>query len=316
MRLLAEAQSAVRAVVEDYASTGRDRDQESVFLWLRRETERRHVYVHFMQLDRPASPDNHADLRRRIAAHRRALEGQAGREHAVNSALKRIEYHSRKLRELPEDQPVGPDDSDFRRIAETVDRLIADGVPPSDARLRSALIEAAPRFPDDTAERHPALGRVLAAIGEYLDAQQSATDDESDDRGPASEGREADPLLVEARRRVAGRDALLIGGVPDELRRRALEAGLGLRSLNWLRVEHHEPFDAAESAIRRPGVGLVLIMTRWRSHRDGPAARSACKAAGVPLVELPAGYGLRQVAYQVVQQMPSVETANSAIDAA
>ena len=184
-------------------------------------------------------------------------------------------------------------------IAATVEGLLAAGIPASDPRLRDALLGVAPLVPPDVP---PTLSRVMEALDEYLDSL-GEEDDLAVAEDRQGERQANDPLLSDARRRVAGRRAVLLGGRPNELARQKLELGLGLEELEWLRVEHHESFDPAERAIRRPGVGLVIILTRWRSHRDGPAARNACRERGIPLVEQPAGYSLRQVAYQICRQV-------------
>jgi hypothetical protein len=308
MKLLAEAQSSVRAAVEDYASTGRDEDQEITFGWLRRETDVRRVYVEYMQLDRPAPPDNYADLRQRIAELRQALDGVRGRDQSLKEAIQKIKYHANKLAQRPPGELARPDsgDVDFDRIAAAAETVIDAGVPPTDLRLREALLPAIDRFVDSNVEGAddalpPALARIVGAVQDYLDQREADAEADSIDAAESTE--DADPLIATARQLAAGRDAVLIGGVPSEPHRRRLERGLDLRSLNWIRIEHHESFDAAASSIRRPGVGLVLLMTRWRSHRDGPAARALCKELGIPLVELPAGYNLRQVAHRIVEQM-------------
>jgi hypothetical protein len=312
MRLLGEAQSALRASVEDYASTKRDEDQEATFAWLRRETDARGVYVQHLQLDHPASPDNHADLRRRIGELRRALDAWSGRLRGVEQGIRKVAYHAQKIaRAIADGERLDTGHAEVRGVAAAVEALLGGGLPPSDRRLRDALLDVSARMPDDVPEP---LARVLNAIDAYLDRFNGADDSDADDDVPGAVSNEptvpdaADGLVPDARRRVGGRRAVLIGGEPNESARLKLRSGLALEELEWLRVEHHEPFDRAAVAIRRPGVALVMILTRWRSHRDGPAARALCKELNIPLVELPAGYNLRQVAHQLCRQLPRSST--------
>jgi hypothetical protein len=314
IRLLAEAQSSVRAAVEDYGSTRRDQDQELTFIWLREQTDVRRIYVDYMQLDNPAPPDNHEQLRRRIAQVCQELEGLRKRGQTVESTIKKIAYHAKKLAQLPDDQtPDITTNGDVLKIAEAAGYLLQQGVPPSDLRLREPLAPIFQKFAAMDTEGQlqqsaPDLCRVLESIGDWVDQAEASREllEGSAERGEPDERDERDQredsLVISARQRVAGRDALLIGGTPSELHRGRLEHGLGLHSLEWIRLEHHESFDAAATAIRRPNVGLVMLMTRWRSHRDGPAARELCRKLGIPLVELPAGYNLRQVAHRIVEQ--------------
>jgi hypothetical protein len=304
LMLLAEAQSAVRAAVEAYASTRRDEDQEAVFAWLRQETNARNVFVQFMQLEYPASPDDHEDLRRRITDLGRLLKNRGDRSREIEKSINKLRYQVAKLVDsLAAGESAVTGHVPLQAIATTVERLLASGVQPSDPRLREALLGVAARIPLDVP---PPLARAMDAVDEYLDRLG-----EEDDGADADDGNgdrpAADPLLDGARRRVAGRRAVMLGGRPNEPARQKLRQGLGLEELDWLRVEHHESFESAARAISRPGVGLVIILTRWRSHRDGPAARSLCRERGIPLVEQPAGYSLRQVANQICKQFPAFD---------
>ena len=96
---------------------------------------------------------------------------------------------------------------------------------------------------------------------------------------------------------------MLIGGQPEEAHRARLERDLALGSLRWLRVAHGDSFETvAVPALTDADVTLAMVMTRWRSHRDGPAARSICRDRGIALVELPGGYGSRRVAHELLAQ--------------
>jgi hypothetical protein len=297
--LLGEAQSALRAAVEGYASTRRDEDQEAVFAWLRHETDGRRVFVQFMQLDNPASPDDHDDLRRRIEALSGRLRQRAERSREVERLIKKLRYQAGKLAgEAGAGETVTAAHDSVRSIVATVNALLEAGVTPTDTRLREALASITALVPPDVP---PPLARAMEAVDDYFDRLGGA-----DEGPPNGDGRrQADDALVNAaRHRVAGRRAVMLGGMPNEAVRQKLRHGLGLDDLEWLRVEHHESFEPAERAICRPGVGLVIILTRWRSHRDGPAARKLCRDRGIPLVEQPAGYNLRQIANQICKQFP------------
>jgi hypothetical protein len=68
-------------------------------------------------------------------------------------------------------------------------------------------------------------------------------------------------------------------------------------------VQHHQSLEAELlSQVRRPETAVVMTMTRFRSHQFGPQARAWCKEMGKVYVELPGGYGVEQVAHQVMLQ--------------
>lgn len=106
---------------------------------------------------------------------------------------------------------------------------------------------------------------------------------------------------------------MLIGGLPRELQRRKIERALGLAELRWVSVFHHQSMEAELLwQFRRPEVSLFITMTRFRSHQLGPQLRAWCKEYGKSYVELPGGYGVEQVAHQVLAQVSHELEAGSA----
>jgi hypothetical protein len=77
--------------------------------------------------------------------------------------------------------------------------------------------------------------------------------------------------------------------------------GLGLKSLIWIETKEHQSIETFEPIIARPEVALVLLAIRWSSHAFGEV-RQFCEQHRKPLVRLPGGYGLNQVATQIVLQ--------------
>ena len=107
--------------------------------------------------------------------------------------------------------------------------------------------------------------------------------------------------MKEARRLLAGRSAVLIGGTCRHDAQRELEAALGLKELVWVETKEHQSVETFEPAVARPDVALVLLAIRWASHGFGDVKRS-CDRHGKPLVRLPGGYSPNQVAAQIVAQ--------------
>ena len=56
-----------------------------------------------------------------------------------------------------------------------------------------------------------------------------------------------------------------------------------------------------EPYVARPEVALVLLAIRWSSHSFGDVKRF-CDDHGKPMVRLPGGYGVNQVAAQILAQ--------------
>ena len=298
LNLLAAAQSATRAMVVAESTRDRDDDdQEWAFGWLKEQTSLREVFVrHHMKLDEPADPADYPDLAADLAELRGRIEQRDKVRKQRENLYGKVAYTIKKMPTGDgDDARLAADNPSVSSLAGAVDKLLEDGVPASDRRLRDMLVPVVGRLPEEVPEK---LGRVLAEVDAHLD-RLAAEEREAEEAGDDN----SDELVTRARELTEGRSAVLIGGQPEEEHRRRLERDLGLSELKWLRVAHGESFEqAAGPALREPGVSLVLIMTRWRSHRDGPEARRACKERGITLVELPGGYGTRRVAHELLRQ--------------
>lgn len=300
VELLAEAQSMLHVILARTRSgTGVDTDQLAAFILARETGKRRHYRLQYLALDDPADPAEHAALRTDIARLRAEREDCDRRRRSRDNLLNKVAYEAGKLLDLG--APLDTASRHFRTIGETVETLLAEGLAPSDPRLRDALLPLLPLLPTNLPENHlsPALRRAFDAVDDYLDRVED--DDEADPTSP-SPRRGDDALRARARRLAEGRHAVLLGGQPIERHRESIERELGLQSLTWLGVEHGKPFDAAERELRREEVSLAFLMTRWRSHRDGPAVRAVTRERNIPLVELPAGYNWRTVAHHLTEQ--------------
>ena len=298
LHLLAEAQSGVRdalaAVQRDPAAPDRDADQEAAFYWLKAVTADRRVLVErFMRLSQIAPRGNWPDVLGRIRAALAPLHDRKERD----KLLKKVKFHAGHVASLPVDAGDEFALAEWAGLYKAVDLAAEAGVPASNVELRDLLLPLVDHLPD--LDPPPRVRAVLEEVDRHRAAIEEAEAGESE--GEAE--RRVSPTLAEARELLAGRTAVLIGGVPREASRARLERDLGLAELHWLSVQHHQSHEAvALPAIRRPEVSVVVVMTRWRSHAVGPAVRQWCKDLGKRCVELPAGYNAEQIAHQVVSQ--------------
>ena len=274
-----------------------DADQDWVFRWLKEQTSERGVFLNrHMRLHDAAEPENYEELAGRIEAAKAKLSSLSKQRKQRDNLFGKIAYALKKLAaDGGGTEAFSADHAQVAAIDKAVTGLLADGLPASDKRLREMLLPVVGRLPEGVG---PELSRVLAEIDQHLDRQHAEAEEESGDGdGPEDE------LLARARELTRGRHAILIGGQPEEAHRQRLERDLALESLRWLRVAHGESFEvSAGPALSNDDVTLAIVMTRWRSHRDGPAARSICRDRGIALVELPGGYGSRRVAHELMAQ--------------
>jgi hypothetical protein len=280
--LIAEAQSALRAAFQRLGAPD-DPDQLEVFEWLKATAARRHVYLkRFMRADDHADPARWSELLARIESATAA--GQQSRQQSA-----RIERVRDQLKVARNDQGIG---HDWPAIISAVDKLVEEGIPPSNREIRELLLPLIDDMPDRD-DLPPGFRLVLKEIDRFL-AIRSLPARSPVSHEPAAEVREVARLLT-------GRSVLLIGGNRRREAQESLRRALGLRDLVWIETKEHQAVAGFEPLIVRPDVALVLLAIRWSSHAFGDV-KLLCDRHCKPLVRLPGGYSPNQVAAQILSQ--------------
>ena len=109
------------------------------------------------------------------------------------------------------------------------------------------------------------------------------------------------PDVLETARLLKGRSLVLVGGDRRESAEQALIDSLGLKGVHWVSTQDQDGLGSLESAVGQPDVALVLLAIRWSSHSYGNV-KSICEKHQKPLVRLPGGFSVNQVASQVMAQ--------------
>jgi len=283
--LLAEAQSALRASVEAIDGP-RDTDQQRVYEWLRAIAAERQVFIQrYMRLDDPADPATWRDLEERIDALDARLQDAQHRDKRQQAGLRRVRYHAKVI------QDGKGTDHDWRVISQTVDEMVAAGMPTSNRELRELLLPVVDAIPD--LEFPDALQSVLRELDRFLAISAPPSEPE-----PAY----VPPVEVqEAGRLLSGKSVVLIGGDRRPHAQQALKDALKLKDLVWIATREHEAVAPFEPYVARDDVALVLLAIRWSSHSYGEVSHF-CDRHGKPLVRLPGGYSPNQVAAQILLQ--------------
>jgi hypothetical protein len=279
--LIAEAQSALRAAFQRLGAPA-DPDQLEVFEWLKVTAARRHVYLkRFMRADDLADPARWSELLARIEA---VAGGQQSRQQSAQ-----IDRLRDQLKLARNDQGIG---LDWPAVMSAVDKLVEEGIPPSNREIRELLLPLIDDIPDRD-DLPPRFRLVLKEIDRFL-AIRSLPARSSVSHEPTAEVREVARLL-------AGRSVLLIGGNRRREAQESLRKALGLLDLVWIETKEHQAVAGFEPLIVRPDVALVLLAIRWSSHAFGDV-KLLCERHGKPLARLPGGYSPNQVAAQVLSQ--------------
>lgn len=291
MRLLAEAQSSVRAALLNI-DIDNDSDQLDMFWWLREIGQMHRIYIdRHMKRDDPADPLAWADLRARIQEWSDQHETRRQNERVRATLLKKVEYHVKQLRDGVAEDVV----ANGRTILDCLCEWMRNGFYPTDASLARLLlpvydlvVEAA----DDRDEAAPVL-RAIDALIARQEAQAGVIE---------IEPRRRSDEITRAAELLRGRTVVLIGGDVRPQSKRRLERDLELAELRWLSTAPHERHDSLIPDIVRDDVDAVMLAIRLTSHSHGDLA-DVCARVGKPFVRLPGGYGSAQVAHQVLEQI-------------
>lgn len=289
-KLLAECCSALRRVLDD-CGVAKDADQSAAFDWLRTRVFDDRIYVaRHMRLDDPADPSAWVERRERCAEVLKSAEAVLARAKELRNLAGKLGYIAKRWPDFAPEEAR----SQAERFAATVEALVQLGVRPSDARIRDPLLAIADDLPEDLDPRGP-----FAEALRFADEHAARREAEPHGSPPS---RERTTTEVErARELLGGKVAVLIGGTCRPRSRDALREGLGLAELRWITTRDHEPVRNFEAQAVRQDVDLVLLAIRWASH-GFEELKPACLKAGKPYVRLPRGYGLNQVAREIVGQ--------------
>jgi hypothetical protein len=298
VRLLAEAQSALRVIVTEIGLKF-DQDQVDAFHWLKGFTRTQEIYLHrHMRLDDPADPRNWADLQDRLEAFRAEMEANRTRSKRRMELLRRARYHSRRIAEAAvqrEAEGLGsPGLEDWQKTFEAINDLVEEGTPPSDLEIRELLLPLIDGIPDGVKVGAGA-ETALAEVERYLDSREAMVEAGPVQREPSAEVHQAAKLLRDKR-------VVFIGGLEYPHRRRALEEAFGLSELCWVSTRPHQSLGPFEAEIARADTALVILAIRWSSH-SFEGVKEMCDRFCKPFVRLPGGYGVNQVARQVLGQV-------------
>lgn len=287
--LHAEACSALRKILRD-CDIDKDVDQDDAFQWLRTQVYHERVYIaRHMRIDDPADPLTWLERRDEIAALAQELEQRIVHTKEIKQRFGKIGYISKRWPDYGDDER----ETQASTLVECIERLIELGVRPSDVRLRDVLMPIIDDLPGDISET----SRVHEVL-RYIDEHVARSEAE-----PRAASRPLPPTeqVQQVRELLNGRVAVLIGGQCRPRSREALEAGLGLRELRWITTREHESLSNFEADVRRPDVDLVMLAIRWASHAFEDIKR-VCQRHDKPYVRLPRGYGVNQVAIEVLRQ--------------
>ena len=282
LQTMAEAQSALRVAVQRISSQD-DADQLAAYHWIEEQAAKRRIFLkRFMRKQDLANPDALETLIHRLSEWERSQSEGVQRETDLAA-----------LAEVASRVATG-DRTAWSDLERQVARLLVDGVPASDSRLRTILTPILGERLDEMGASQ-ALGAVARSWEEFLDSRDlDATEEHEESAADRAEIQTVASWL-------RGQTLVLIGGDRRPHAAESLERAFGLSRLEWVSTREHESVASFEAPIARPEVAVVLLAIRWASHAFGDVQRF-CESHGKILVRLPGGYNPNQVAAQVVEQ--------------
>ncbi|ACL22958.1 DUF2325 domain-containing protein [Chloroflexus aggregans] len=289
LALAAEAQSALFVAVQRLRKKP-DPTQLQLFEWLQRRTKQDGIYLErYMRRADQADPTQWQTRRARVEEWRAALDQAIYRRRRQRKLLNKLRYQL--------DQVQRGDDEQWPKALQTVITLVDLGIPPSDRTLRRLLLPFRERLHTVSEE-----ARQLAWVVRELDRAAPALPD--DEEGAVIEEVRDNPLVKQVAELLQNKSVVLIGGDERPQIKQMIEEEFKLRELIWCDTRPHHSYVFTEPSIARPEVAVVLLAIRWASHGLG-SVKDFCDRYNKPLVRLPAGYSVSQIAYQIWEQASS-----------
>jgi len=298
LTIVAESQSAVRALLKAHGLP-EDDEQNDAYRWLSERTRTlQHYLPRFMSLDAPADPTQWEDLGTRLAALQAQLASERGRRREEREARGRLSYHCKRIlnsydgghsSELAQD--------DWRKVFAALDELLAMGVKASDVRLREELLPLVEARPLEL-EVPECWERVVDEIDRAIGLKELDESVKASERAP----RERSPAVLRVAELLRGKRVVMVGGANRPLSRQALVDAFELAELDWITSREHSSNEVFRASIAREETVLVLLLIRWSSHSYGSLKQMA-DGYGKKFVNLPRGYNPTQVAEEILRQV-------------
>ncbi len=300
--LLAEAQSALRIECEQTLDIEREGDQMEAYLWLKDYSQQFRIYIgQFMRLNDPADPAQHNRLAGDIASLKAQFNSYRSSAKVRTTLLNKVKYEAKRLAGLAgsgggsEAEPSVAEIEEAVAHARTLDTAVAallnEGTPPSDAGLRELIMPVEDMIPD-AFEPSEAFQRVLIEI-ERFRASRDEKEGPPVPRAPSAEVKKAASMLE-------GKRMFIVGGIRNEMSRRAIERDLALAEAKWDSTVEHQSTAPFEPEVAR--ADIVVVLVRFSGHAFVEDLGEMCNRYEKPYIRLPAGYSTAQIAHHVLKQ--------------
>lgn len=309
LHLVAEAQSTLLSATVGVGRWAYDQDQLEIYLIVAAETKQRRVYVRrYLRREDRADPTKAPEVRKRLnellAQVRTTASVAVNRKKLLSSLKFKLKQLAGSRAEFAHEWPL---------VLDILDKLVADGVPPSNPELRDPLlVRPTPLTVDGTTEELPDDAVLADFVPDIKDASKNAQlvfrelekfqESQHEETPAASKADRWSAEVEKVAELVAGRTMVLIGGQVRPPRRDALVRAFKLADLEWLSTPEHTSITYFEPSIMRPETAVVLLAIRWSNH-DYAEVQQYCDKYGKLLVRLPAGYHPNQVAHQIMKQV-------------
>lgn len=182
-------------------------------------------------------------------------------------------------------------DADRKQLCALLDDCLTAGVPPTNVKVRSAILDTAPVLLADQAKYSKFLDAVLAErVRRGLDTvevvpSQAEVRDEN-----------LDMLIKSVVEFTRGRRVVMLGGKSRSQVAQELQELLECE-VSWPDSDRGDKFGKFSSTLKKADV--VLLLKNFASHELFHGSKDAMAANGKHFVVLPSGYGVKQVLYQL-----------------
>ena len=186
------------------------------------------------------------------------------------------------------------EEMDREELFALLDDCLAAGVPPSDSKVRDAILDVAPVLLNDAPKyvkyfESVNKERVRRGLNETVEKVSENQIKETTDE-------ELEQMKMRVLPHVTGKRILMIGGKARDYVAKEIESSLCCKC-EWKDSERGDKASKYQTAINH--ADILLILKNWVSHEICEKGREWIEAKKGHCVKLTAGYGVKQIIYRL-----------------
>jgi hypothetical protein len=185
-----------------------------------------------------------------------------------------------------------------------LDECIAAAVPPSNVKVRKALLDHAPTLLQGESRYVKFLEAVLAER-KRLGLDPDSTEEEENEEEEPSDS-ELQEYIARVTEFASGKRLLILGGVPRQRTCEELKETVGFAEVQWLASKKSDRVNKFKSEIMK--ADILIVVKNFAGHDISEKGREWIKSVNGHFLLLRSGYGVKQIIHHLYQYIEQKES--------